>query len=499
MLHQYWHPRIYAVIFFVLFISGCGHRPEDIDISFGPEKKAADPGTALMKGIAPENIGYLLYDLESGEAVRSHNRSRAFIPASTTKIASTVAALDVLGPDFRFTTRLCYEGSVSKGVLKGDLYLKGSGDPLLTVSNLMEMTDRMKDKGIRSVSGRFIYDDGDLGGAECIDSGMEPDMSFNPGVSALSLEYNAVTAQWKRDRQTHSIGIYLTPSLLINSASLSAEKLGENTRFAYRDDGGVETWLLTPDEDRDGSERLPVRKPSRFTAHVFARLCAIRGITLPRPVPGTMPRSADEIAVHRGPALTEIADITLTFSINLAAELIMLRTAKELTGAAMKPIGAAGHVSRYLSGRLENVPWKNFFMVNGSGLTVRNRVTPEQMTALLIYADAQRYNGTRYRTLMPSSGIEWSLVNRLSDPHSAMRVWAKTGTINYAIALAGYLFTESGRTMAFAIFINDMTERERYDADPDRRSRESSRRVTAWLNNAKNVMDAIVASWIREL
>jgi D-alanyl-D-alanine carboxypeptidase/D-alanyl-D-alanine-endopeptidase (penicillin-binding protein 4) len=411
----------------------------------------------------------------------------------------TVAALNVLGPDYRFKTFLCHTGSINGGVLKGDLYLKGTGDPLLTVSDLMGMIDRMKNKGIASVSGHFYFDESDLASAGGIDDGMEPDVSFNSGVSALSLEHNTIYAEWKRNKKSNTMDIFLIPSLPINSAALSRDKLRENIKFAYRSLGGTETWLLSPDEDRDGSERLPVKQPARYTAHMFAKLCGIRGISLPDPEPGPMPNGVTTINVHQGQPLSGIADITLTYSINLMAELIMLRTAKELSGRSMDLKDAARDISLYVMKKLGKVNWKDFNMVNGSGLTTKNRMTPEQMIAVLIYADAQNYNGAKYRSFLPSSGWEWSLMNRFNDPETAFHVWAKTGTINYALSLAGYLYTKSHRNMAFAIFIHDITERRMYDADPDRRNKESTRRVYFWLNNSKSVMDSIVTGWIKEL
>lgn len=494
-------PRIIAAFtLLVPFITAaCGFRPVDVDVSFGRDKESIATEASLMKSVPSENIGFMLYDLDRKTVVRSHNRTRPFIPASTTKVPVTVAALNILGPDHRFMTYLKYKGSVRNGTLNGNLYLKGTGDPLLTVSDLMEMIDRMKDAGITAVKGRFIYDEGELASSPNIDAAMEPDVSFNSGVSALSLEYNTITAEWKRGRKSRDLEVFLTPSLSVNRVGVSREKLKENIKFTYTNLGGVESWLLSPDETRDGSERLPVKNPGRYTASMFAKLCGMRGIVLPAPEPGVMPATASTIDAHRGPRLADIVDITLTYSINLMAELMMLSASRELSGASVNLEGAARDISSYLSGKLKGIDWKGFRLVNGSGLTVKNRITPEQMTALLVYADAQNYGGKKYRSFLPASGWEWSLMNRFGDPDTAFHVWAKTGTINYCLALAGYLYTRAHRNMAFAIYINDIPARARYDADPDRRSKESMARVYSWLNSNKKVMDDIVGGWIEEL
>ncbi len=489
-----------AIILAMSLFLSCGFRPVDADVAFGPDKPTPLPDASLLYGIPPEQIGYMVYDLDRKIVTRSHNRTRPFIPASTTKVPATVFALNVLGPDHRFETYLSYKGSISKGVLQGDLYLKGTGDPLLTVSDLMGMIDRVKEKGISSVEGRLYYDESALAASPSIDPDMEPDVSFNSGLSALSLDYNTITAEWKRDKKSKALEIFLTPTLPVNGTGFSRDILRENIKFTYRELGGSETWLLSPEETKDGSERLPVKNPARYTAHMFAKLCAMRGIPIRGPIgPGAMPFGAGEIAVHRGQRLADLVDLTLTYSINLMAELEMLAAVKEKTGDAMRLNGAAGELSRYFSDTLERVSWKECRLVNGSGLTPKNRITPEQMTAVLIYADAQDYGGKKYRDFLPSSGWEWSLMNRFGEPNTAFHVWAKTGTINYAVALAGYLYTKSHRTMAFTIYISDIDARRIYDSDPDRRSKESMAKVYAWLNGARKAMDGIVKGWIEEL
>ncbi len=479
--------------------AGCGFRPADVDISLAGGRPASGEEIALMSGIPPEHIGFMLFDLDAKEVIAAHNSSSAFIPASTTKIPVTVAALNVLGPDFRFKTYLGYKGSIKDGVLEGALYLKGSGDPLLTMSDLMAMADCMKEKGISSVSGRFLYDESALVSSGSIDRSMEPDMSYNSGLSALSLDYNSVISDWKQDRNTNAMRFWLTPSLSVNSAALSREKLGDNITFAYRNSGGVESWLLSPDEKKSGTDRLPVKNPALYTASTFAAMCAMRGIRLPRPEAGTMPDGASTIIEHKGLPLTSITDITLTYSINLMAELMSLSTAKKLSGHALPVDESSRTVFAYLAGRLDRVRWEGLRAVNGSGLTVRNRITPEQMMAILVYADAQDYNGKQYRYLLPASGWEGSLANRLDEPETALRVLAKTGSINYVLSMAGYLYTSSMRNMAFVIFINDIAAREQYDADPGRRSKSSMAGVYAWTNKARVVMDGIVKSWITGL
>ncbi len=483
----------------LFFALSCGFRPVDVDVSFGPGEPSSKSELALIEGVHPDHVGYMLYDLDRGAVIRAHNRDRGFIPASTAKVPTATAALEILGPDHRFRTIIGYAGTIQGGTLKGNLWLKGGGEPLLGVGDLMGMIDAIKKKGIRKVEGRFIYDESELAAVHRIDESMDQDMSYNTGVSALSLDYNTIVAEWKRERKSESTDIYLIPTLPMNRAGISPQKLRENVKFAFREDNGTESWLLSPEERGRGTERLPVKRPGLYTAQVFARLCAMRGVELPSPESGVMPARATSLAVHEGKRLIEIVDTTLAYSINLSSELIMMAAAKRISSDPRGAADSSRAVAGYLAGRMQSVEWNGLLLANGSGLTVRSRITPEQMTAFLVYADAQDYGGTRFRYLLPASGWSWSLARRLGRPDTAFHVWAKTGTINFAQGLAGYLHTSSGRNMAFVVFVNDIDERRRYDSDPDRRNNEWSKKVNVWHAMARDAMDGIVAGWIREL
>ncbi len=493
------HVQALVISAFISFYAACEPGPVDMDISFGPPDPFPQSERVIIGGMPPEHVGFILYDLDRALVVRAHNRATGFIPASTSKVPTAITALDVLGPDHRFETILGYRGSVRGGTLHGDLWLKGTGEPLLGVGDLMGMIDDIERKGIVSVSGKFFFDESELAVTRQIDEGMDQDVSYNAGLSALSLDYNSIVAEWKRERKSDTTDIYLIPTLPMNRAGISGDTLRENVTFAYRDTGGIETWLLSPGEKSSGSDRLPVKRPGLYTAQLFAKLCAMRGITLPPPEAGTMPGRARTLSVHRGGGLAGIIDTTLTYSINLTSELMLLSAAKKISGKALTLDESGRVMEKYLSGRMRGVRWEGLRLANGSGLTATSRISPEQMLAFLAYADSRDYGSKRFRYLLPASGWTWSLARRLGRPETAFHVWAKTGTINFAQGLAGYLHTSRGRNMAFVVFVNDIETRRRYDGDPDRRNKEWSRRVAAWHNGARSVMDGLVTAWIREL
>ena len=107
-------------------------------------------------------MGYFLYDPAIQTVLERQGENMAFIPASTTKVITTVAALRILGPSYRFKTTLAITGKVKDNVLYGNVILKGEGDPLLSMSDLMAFAKTLAQYSVREVKGRFYYDETEI-------------------------------------------------------------------------------------------------------------------------------------------------------------------------------------------------------------------------------------------------------------------------------------------------------------------------------------------------
>jgi len=508
-----WLPFVLA--FMAVFLFSCSGRKDGSDISPGPDTKKYDLTILEKNGIDPSTAGFIVYDLSGGSVIISHNRKKPFIPASVMKTATAAAALDVLGPDYTFRTDLKKTGAIRDGTLEGDLYIIGGGDPHLRVKDLFGLARALRDSGIKKVAGNFYYDDSLFPGRTRIDDSMDTDASYNPGLGALSLDYNFIYAHWDlreelhwREISRHSrrlmkertvdpglFNIHLTPSLPMNDVSVIGKEIREGVNFYYRYSDDRETWEMFPGKIRNGAETLPVKEPGRYTAQVFSMICGITGIDIPGPKKGHAGPSADTVARHESPALVSICDIVLTYSNNLMAELVLMKTAEAVTGKAVGPENAAGVLAAYYKEKLPGVDWTGLRLKNGSGLTSETGITPEQLVSILVFADRQEYDGKKFIDLLPMSGWEWSLLSRLNGPDTAFCVHAKTGTINYAIALGGFLFTKSGKKLAFAVFFTDFDKRRAYDVNPDRRNKKEQRNVSEWYRNNRKAMDELVTDW----
>ena len=158
-------------------------------------------------------VGYLAVDGKTGQVLQSRAAAEPFVPASSIKIASTAAALVVLGANHRFATTWLTTGAVADGVLKGDLILKGGGDPLLDSDHYADAAQRLKQLGIRRVAGRFVYDSSDFATVRAIDGeyegsdGLPPGPIANPGLAALSVNFNRLKLKWERGKAPDAIAV----------------------------------------------------------------------------------------------------------------------------------------------------------------------------------------------------------------------------------------------------------------------------------------------------
>ena len=444
--------------------------------------------------LAGARVGFVLYDLARGEKLAGRNENELFIPASTTKIATTVAALNILGPNYRFETRLLATGAIAGGMLNGNLYLQGGGDPLLQPQDLMDLAQRLKDAGVSSISGQFFYDTSLLAATDHISARWPDNARYNPGIDALSLDFNRTLLTWRPKGEIGIAEAFETPAFDDAGPGLADVDPGTGRSILYAGPKSAGRWLLSPAAPAKGSEYLPVKTPGLRTARVFRRFCNLIGIELPEPQAAAAPDSAKVLGRVGGLPLVEIVRQSLEHSNNMVAELIGQVAARRLTG---KP-GTLADSGAALAGWLKTaIPadWDGFLMPNHSGLADDARVSPEQMAAILRFAAQQRYGGLGYQALLPVSGYRNSMGGRLRDPTTALRVWAKTGTLRYSKGLAGVLFTQQGRQVVFALYVTDFDRAQAHGAAADAQAPEVAA-VKNWTRRAFAFQEDLVREWI---
>lgn len=460
------------------------------------------------------DIGAIVFDPAQATVLEAHLADIPRIPASTTKIVVALAALHLLGAEYRFTTTLLRDGAIRNGSLHGDVYLRGGGDPSLSSDDLHHFAAALKNAGIRRVTGRFVFDDSFLPSSPAINDRQPVAAAYNPGLSALSLNYNRVQLQWQHtagrpDFQTRVWSPADSGSLPLGAIQTGPQQPGGDPRMRFLHAAApLDRWLLSRHLPPHGWETLPVRTdPGRLTALIFRTLCYNNGIALPLPQTGLTPRRARPVYTHASPPLSQLIAGTLRHSNNLSAELIGQVASRRLLGRPVTLHESASALAAWYRQRLPDTDWRMFISRNHSGLSKRSRHTPRQLAAILGYGWRLATSGADFVELLPekmnrlnqsggrqddSPSSDWTK----ADGHRQESIRAKSGTMHYAAGLAGYLFSRSGRRLGFVILLTDFARRAALDAAFDPRIATDPPEANAWTTRARHFRRALVKVWL---
>ena len=422
-------------------------------LDFTPARASSLEGLIARHGFATEAVGVVVEDVATGQRLWAHRSGEAGLPASTLKLVTAWAALEALGPEHRFATRLWLSGTVDDaGMLAGDLMLEGGGDPLLDIDGLLTLAWELRAAGVRQMTGRFLLDDSAMPRLPVINPDQPVDAGYNAGIGALSLAFNRVER-----RPAPGGGTFTVPEL--------------------RERGPA--WSRLP---FDGPASVPVRDAGQHAAWVFRDLAQGLGMQLAEPERGARPEGLQRVAELRSRPLRDIVQAMLLYSNNQVAETIGLMA----TGAASLP-GSADVMARQVQAALPAVDWQGFAMPNHSGLDPAARATPDQLLAILELAEARH----AIIALLPGAAWSGSLQSRLRTPDAALRVWAKTGSLDFASSLVGYVLPVDGRPRRIAVLITDEAGRQARDA-VDVPGPALRRSIDDFTNRARELRDDLV-------
>ena len=438
---------------------------------------------------AGAKVAYTIIDLERGTLIAQHNADQDQIPASSAKLATAVVALQLLGPEHRFLTELRATGTIENGVLKGDLILKGGGDPVLDIPDLLPLIDQLTRLNIHSLEGRFLIDDTLLPRFTEIEPSQPTEAAYNPGLGALSLAFNRVNLRWNK---RGALSAETVPHLDEASFESAASKLMPPGGVQLKQlRGGNAIWQLADNGSRRSKRSLPVKDAGLHAGRVFTDLARLHGVDLPAPMRAEESTEGHLLAVHKSRPLRELVRDMLWYSNNLLAEMIGLAAAKTVEPELASLETSADIILSELKKRLPDISWDNARLSNHSGLSSEARLTPKQLAAVLRYG----WHEGMLSSLLPGSGWSGTLARRFNNPDQAFRIWAKTGSMNYVTTLGGFMLSSAHSPAVFAIMISDDMARRSYDAEP-RRTRESEKRAHAWKNDVEKVMNGIIEAWL---
>ncbi|MEM8842491.1 MAG: D-alanyl-D-alanine carboxypeptidase/D-alanyl-D-alanine-endopeptidase [Pseudomonadota bacterium] len=443
-------------------------------------------GAILDKARVSGISGWMAVDLDTGRVISAHEADHAFAPASVAKLPTAFFALDRLGPQHRFVTRVAATGPVRNETLEGDLILVGGGDPELDTDALLPLVMGTREAGFSKITGRFLVDTRGIEARAAIDPDQPVDAPYNPGISGLNLNFNRARIKWgKEGIRVSAHAARLDPEV----ASIRLTRAGAPGAplFDFKSDGMTESWQMSQEAmKRPGERWLPVKNPAPYCGQVFRDLALTYGIRLGAPKIGSG-TGARVIATHQSRPLGPMLRSMLKYSTNITAEAVGLASsnAAGIKGSAMVMNQWAARVA----GFAPDDP--GFQLANHSGLTTQSRLSPRRTVALL-QALAKRPDGTHPRLPGPAPAyLKTHNVATKKDKldYKNLDVVAKTGTMDYIRGLAGYIATPGGKRLAFAIFSNDL----------DRRDGGVRRVNRRWLGRARGLEGKLIRNWVRRV
>ncbi len=462
--------------------------------------KSRPDGLAVSRTLAPVSPGFeaivrnaglsgdksiVLVDLASGRILEAHAPSKALPPASVTKAVTTLYGLNALGPTHRFTTRIVATGPVKNGIVQGDLILVAGGDPHLDSDGLGNLADQLVGRGVKGITGRFMINAASLPYNREIDPEQPVHVGYNPSLSGMILNFNRVYFEWKRGGSGFSLsmsarGVRYRPVMDGIRMTLSGRA---TPTYTYQDVGDIERWSVRRAALGNGGSRwLPVRRPVDYAAEAFVKIASSKGIKLRRGGQ-TSAAAGTLLAAEQSAQLRLILRSMLRFSTNITAEAVGMAASRTTDKTTLKINRSGAKMSAWISDRFAT---QSSRFVDHSGLGEGSRISAGDMARIL---QSDGWHG-QLRPLLKD-------INLLDDkrkraPINGAKVAAKTGTLNFASALAGFIDCPNGRQMAFAIFTADLDKR----AAIPKSEREKPAGGQTWARGSRAMQQKLLRRWI---
>lgn len=421
--------------------------------------------------------GVLVRSMETGETLYARNAGRMFVPASNMKIVTASAALEALGPDYRYRTTVAATGPVRNGELRGDLLVIGGGDPTISERFYGDVrtvfrawADSLRAHGVTRITGAVIgnddvFDDLPLGRGWAWDDAGD---SYSAEISGLELNEGFVTVRVETG-VTSAAAVTTRPvsdewvPVLGNVWVPSADSANSAARVAVgRADtlSGVLVSGTLPTDTTVVEEEVAVRNNTRFFASVLRQALLEAGIGVGEgsldadddPARGK-PAQHTVLFTHTSPPLREILVGFLKPSQNQIGEMLLKTLGREHRGTGSAAAGVA--VVDSLA-RTWGMPPRLLSQADGSGLSRYNLVAPAFLVALL-EREARGPHAAVFYDALPIAGRDGTLAGRMRGTPAEGNVHAKTGTLSGVRSLSGYFTTAAGERMVFSMIANHHT------------------------------------------
>ena len=422
------------------------------------------PRTVLKQQLVPDSaVTVVVRDVASGESLVELNASMPRQPASTMKLVPTWAALELLGPAYAWKTRAWSDAPVAKGVLKGNLYLQGGGDPLLTIERWWRFVTDLRQTGLRVIEGDIVIDQTRFAALnerpEDFDGKSWRTYNVLPDALLVNWQSADFVVRPADDDSGVEIAIQPFPAGLVvdNRVVLTAGRCaGRNRRITITSpDDAPERVVVTGRLSASCGPQTfhrAIMQPAEYAYGTFVTLWRQQGGEFSGGMlRAPTPPAARLLLTQESQSLEEIVRVTNKYSSNVMARTLLLTVAAETSGTpATASAGEASIREMFASRGLE---FPELVIGNGSGLSREARISGDSMARLLISAWKSRC-APEFLASLALGGLDGTLRRRFEKMDDPSRIRMKTGTLKNVSTIAGYVTGQSGRHYAVAVYIN---------------------------------------------
>ncbi|MET0919529.1 MAG: D-alanyl-D-alanine carboxypeptidase/D-alanyl-D-alanine-endopeptidase [Burkholderiales bacterium] len=422
------------------------------------------PQAATAAGLPADAVGLFVQDPATGRVVLAEGADRAMNPASTMKLLTTYAGLEILGPAFTWKTEVWADGVLHGNVLTGNLVLKGSGDPKLTIENFWLLLRELRSRGLKEIRGDLVLDRRTFAHQETDPARFDgdPTRAYNVGPDALLVNFKALRILLLPDPDTHTVKLLVDPPLrnvqVENRITVTTGHCGDwrtlvgpqlqddgrTARVSFRGTFAVSCGVR--------SFYLSALRHSPYTGTLFLHLWEELGGTISGTVrDGTTGPTARLLHTWESPPLAEVVRDINKFSNNVMAQQLFLTIGVEASGPPATYEKSSLAIREWL-GR-KGLAFPELVLENGSGLSRLERISARHLGELLTSA----YRSPVMPELMaslPLVAVDGTMRKRLKEAGVAGQAHIKTGSLDGVKSIAGYVLDAKGRRVVTVCIIN---------------------------------------------
>lgn len=423
--------------------------------------------------MSTSSVSFLVAYADSGNTFFSYSSGTSLIPASTMKLFTSSAAIELLGPGYTFNTTVGYSGTITRsGRLDGNIIIRGGGDPSLGSEYFSEhynnfinsWVEEIKKSGIKKIRGKVIADDSYYDYEPVAPRWLWEDLgvSYGAGVYGLSVFDNSCKISVKSSSDSSDVKILgITPNLsnytFTNRLKASGSKENWYVYMTPYSTGGWISGTIPVSNDTlvlDAS----IPDPPELIARIITEKLKSEGIKIDsepsttRLVPESLTDKFTVITETVSPLLSFIIDVLNKESVNLYAEHLVKELGRQYRGKGTTVDGLYV-IKDFIAGA--GIDTTGLFFEDGSGLSARNGLNAESLVSLLLYMRNKGKYYSEFYSSLPDAGSSGTLSKYFADPVFESNLKAKSGSMTRVRCYAGYFTTSSGKQMVFSIMVNN--------------------------------------------